>query len=566
MVANNTNTNQLQTINKIVKSTNMKNTFKFFMLSIGSLLLINCKKITENVGFTVNGDVIKYGVTVQFWDPKSPNGGLAPQNIFVKISGKDASKVYEFGGTKTFTISSTGLLSLGLDPFVKPTVNAPICFTVEVYASDYASMKIPVSIDGTSSQKLINVTMVNLKNPPNGVSIKQTQVQLASDGSVLSDVTLTTVPTSSSFPEVSSITIPSGTKFKNASGSIISSNGSSLQVTQIFYSTRSANSLSAFPQNSFMSDSIYDDKGNRTSGYFYTSGFTSIEMSLNGQDVKYFTNPISVSMDIDPSYKNPKTQSPVNPGDKIPVYSYDFSKNRWTYENTEAISSNYTVNFTTTHLTVFSPAWTGTHCSTGANVTFNTHQNIPTQYLLDIFEKDGDPRQPLVAGILITASDGQQLQISASELPIGNVSIRVYPNNVNNSQLDWTIREQPLAVWEGDACSAHNFAINLPLTQNYPAISFNIIGRCPGNILVYPTVPTFYRKNGSNAPYTYLGTVVSGQFTTTNLQLHSTYDFLWLFKNREFTKTKTIDSLSYSQIKNVGNRFAGDTLVDLFCY
>mgnify|MGYP003333629193 CR=1 FL=1 len=48
-------------------------------------------------------------------------------------------------------------------------------------------------------------------------------------------------------------------------------------------------------------------------------------------------------------------------------------------------------------------------------------QKSPIKIKFIIFEKDGDPRQPLVAGILITASDGQQLQISASELPIGNV-------------------------------------------------------------------------------------------------------------------------------------------------
>lgn len=542
----------------------MKHTIKLLLLFVSSILLVNCKKITDNVGFSVNGDVIKYGVSFQFWDPKTSNG-MAPQNIFVRITGKDASKVYEYGGTKVFNVSSTGILSLGIDPFVKPSSSAPIAFTVEVYAPDYATIKIPITVDGNQKQQLINVTMVNLKNPPNGVSVKQTQVQLAADGSVASTVTLATTPNATT-PEISTLTIPVGTKFKDANGSIINNNGGSLQVSQVFYSTRTSSSLSAFPQNSFLSDSIYTEGGNRISGYFQTSGFTSIEMTLNGQEVKFFTNPITVSVGIDPSYINPTTKAAVKSGDNIPIFSYDVTKNRWNFEKNVTISSNYTAEFTTSHLTYYSPAWPGVQCSSSVSMTFNTHVSTVSTYLMDIYAKDGDPRQPIVAGILISATDGQS--VSVSDVPTGNVVIKVYPNNANNSQSDWAIRDAaPLGVYDGDACSAASININMPNAQNFPAVTFNIIGRCPGNVLIYPTVPTYYRKAGTNSPYTLLGTVVLGQFTTTNLQLNSSYDFLWLWKNRELVRpNKLIDSLSYTRVLNVNERFPGDTLQDLFCY
>lgn len=540
----------------------MKHTFKLLLLFVSSLLLVNCKKITDNVGFSVNGDVIKYGISFQFWDPKTSNGTV-PQNLFVRITGKDASKVYEYGGTKVFSVSSTGILSLGIDPFVKPSSSAPISFTVEVYAPDYATVKIPVTVDGSQKQQLVNVTMVNLKNPPSGVSVKQTQIQLASDGSLASDATISTTPNAST-PEISTITIPVGTKFKNANGSVINNNNGTLLVSQVFYSTRSASSLSAFPQNSFVSDSIYES-GVRKSGYFQTSGFTSIEMTLNGEEVKFFTNPITVEIGIDPTYINPTTNVAVSAGDNIPVYSYDVNKNRWDFEKNVTITADLTAKFTTTHLTYYSPAWTGNQCGSAVNMTFNTHVASSSTYLLDIYGKNGDPRQPIVAGVLVSATDGET--VSVSDVPTGNVVIKVYPNNANNSTSDWTIRDAaPLGVFDGNACSTGNITINMPNAQNFPSISFNIIGRCPGNVLVYPTVPTYYRKSGSNSPYTFLGTVVMGQFSTSNLELNKTYDFMWLWKNRELTKTKTIDSLSYTRVKWVNDRYPGDTLVDLFCY
>lgn len=544
----------------------MKHTIKLVLLLVSSFLLVNCNKPSSNVGLSINGNVIKYGVSLQFWDPKSPNGN-APQNIFVKITGKDASKVYEYGGTKVFNVSTTGLLSLGLDPFVKPTSSAPISFTVEVFAPDYLTAKIPVIIDGSQSQQSIAVTLINIKNPPTGVSIKQTEIPLSSDGSVPSTVSFSTIPTAST-PEISTITIPAGTKFKNASGSVINSNNGTLLVTQAYFGTRTSASLSAFPQNSFVSDSIYNESGIRTSGYFQTAGFTSIEMVVAGQEVKYFTSDVTINMNLDPTLKNPKTNSAIVDGDIVPIYSYDVTKNRWSFEKNVTLTNsggNLNASFTTNHLTYYSPSWTGSLCGSAVNITFNTGVSVSTTYLLDIYAKNGDPRQPIVSGLLVTASNNQTVAVSG--IPNEDVIIRVYPNNANNSQADFSIRDAaPLGLFDGNACSSGNIIINMPNAQNFPPVTFNIVGVCPGNVLVYPTVPTYYRQAGTNAPYTLLGTVVGGQFTTTNLILNKTYDFLWLFKNRELRKTRIVDSSSYTRYMEVRNSYPGDTLIDLFCY
>lgn len=507
---------------------------------------------------------MKYAVSMQFWDPQAPSG--IPQNLFVKITGKDASKIYEFGGTKNFTVSSVGILTLGLDPFVMPTTSAPISFNVEVWGPDYMTTKIPVTIDGAQKQQLIAVTMVNTKNPPAGVSVKQTEVPVASDGSVTTDVTLAT-PTNSSTPEASVITIPNGTRFKNAAGQFISSNGTALVVNQVYYGTRSAVSLSAFPQNSFVSDSIYVN-GTRQSGYFQTAGFTSIEMSLNGQDIKTFSDDITVTMDIDPTFINPETNAPVQAGETVSIYSYEVGANRWTYEKdatVQNVGGTLKLAFETNHLTYYSAGWMGAQCSNGINVTFNTNQNVTTSYLLDIYAKDGDPRQPIIPGLYVTVANGET--ITLTDMPQGDIIIKVYPNNENNSQFYWNIRDaQPLGIYDNNACGASNITLNVAQAQNFAPTVFNIVGLCPGNVLVYPTVPTYYRKNGTNAPYTLLGQVVLGQFTTTNLQLGQKYDFLWLWKGRNLKLSRVVDSSSYTRVKPVVDRFPGDTLVDLFCY
>lgn len=515
----------------------------YIAVALFSVCFTQCTKPTKDFTFSVNPKPFDHTVTLNFYD--AGNAGSAPSNITITISGQNANDVYEISGTKNYNVVD-GILSLGLLYKANPTEGNPATFTVKASAPGYLDVNIPVTIKVGQPIKLINVSMINKVNPPSGVNVQQQDTPLQGD-STATDVVIPPSPDAAPDDQVVTVEIPAGTSFKDAAGNVIS--GATLTSTVVSFGSTDPASLNAFPGGT-ASDNIKNASGVTVSGRFRTAGFADITMAIGTSEVKTFTKPITLHMGLSSSQRNPTTGNLFQTGETIPVWSYQTATGQWSYEQDGTVvaapGGGLEVAFETSHLTYYNLAVLENICTT-SSVVFNTGLPSSETFLIDIFAAN-DPAIPLVSGFLVQVTNGGT--VTFDNVPDGNLTVKVYKNTANNSQTNFTIRDNnPLAVYEGALCgNTPNITLNIPVLT---PITFDIQGQCPSsstNPIVRPTVDVWYRVNGSGSAYQLLGQVQQGNFSTTNLSLNSTYNFkvIWAGTN-VFLKTRTVDSLNYQR-------------------
>ncbi|WP_118952595.1 hypothetical protein [Taibaiella helva] len=510
------------------------------LLAVGSMLFTQCTKPTEGFTISINPDVFDNVVAVKFYDAAKP--GVAPANIRLTISGDKAQSVYEISGHKIFNVVD-GIISLGLLPAAAPAEGQPAVFVINAEADGYLPVRVPVTILAGQASKLVTISMVNLNNPPPGVTVVQKSTTLA--GSAVPATEVIATPTTNS-PVATSVSLPANTRFNDAGGNAIT--GNTLKTVIAHFNTLEAASLNAFPGSGFHSDDITDEAGNKVSGIFRTAGFCNIDMKLDDKEVKTFSQPVNVTIGVRNDQINPRTGAAFAAGDVIPVWSYQIETGKWVFEKNGTITNNagkLEVDFTTTHLTYYNLAFLDNVCSE-ARATFVTGLPAEESFLVDIFPA-GESTIPAISGyIMQVANNGVA---SFENVPQGNVTMKIYRNTAANSQTNWKVREaQPLAVYTGPLCGTQP-----TITLNIPALTtilFDIEGRCPGNSAnpyVRPSVDVWYRMNNTGE-YQLLGHVDQGKFQTTNLNYHSAYDFKVIWGgSRVYLRTKYIDSTAYTR-------------------
>lgn len=511
------------------------------LLALGSMLFTQCTKPTDGFTISINANVFDNVVAVKFYDAATP--GVAPTNIKLTITGENAQSIYEVSGYKRFNVVD-GVISLGLLPAAAPTEGKPALFVINAEADGYLPVRVPVTILQGQATKLVAISMVNLDNPPPGVTVVQKATTLT--GNAIGTAEAIATPTGTASNVSTAIELPSGTTFRDASGNQI--NGATLNTTVVHFNTKEAASLNAFPGNGFHSDDITNESGVKVSGIFRTAGFSNIDMKLNNSDVRTFSQPVTLRIGVSSDQTNPKTGAPFAAGDQIPVWSYQIETGKWAFEKQGTITNNagkLEVAFTTTHLTYYNLAFLDNVCA-AAKASFITNLPAAESFLVDIFP-EGETAIPAIAGyIMQVANNGVA---SFENVPQGNITMKVYRNTASNSQTNWKVRDaQPLATYTGALCGSQP-----SITLNIPALTpilFDIEGKCPSNSsnpYIRPSVDIWYRLQG-NGEFQLLGHVAQGKFQTTNIDYQSRYDFKVIWGgSKVYLRTKYIDSTSYTR-------------------
>ncbi|KAA5536261.1 hypothetical protein F0919_00925 [Taibaiella lutea] len=513
----------------------------YIAVALFSVCFTQCTKPTKDFTFSINPKPFDHTVTMNFYDPKTAK---APANITLTITGQNANDVYEISGVKTYNVVD-GIISLGLLYKANPTEGNPATFTVKAEAPGYLTALIPITIKAGQPIKLVNVSMVNIDNPPSGVNVQQTSTPLTG-GSTATDVVIPPPADAQPGDQVVSIDIPSGTSFKDEAGNVIT--GSTLTSTVVSFGSTDPGSLSAFPGGT-ASDNIKDASGNTVAGRFRTAGFADITMAVGNTDVKTFSQPITLHMGIDGTQINPATGTLFAAGQTIPVWSYQIATGQWSYEQVATITNGANgleASFPTSHLTYYNLAVMEDICNS-SSIVFNTGLASSESFLVDIFAAN-EPNIPLVSGFLVQVANGGT--VTFDNVPTGNLNVKVYRNTAANSQSNFMVRDgNPVGVYSGALCgSTPTITLSIPVLT---PINFDIQGQCPNNStnpIVRPTVDVWYRATGSGSAYQLLGQVQQGYFSTTNLSLNSTYDFKVIWGgNKVFLKTRNVDAVNYQR-------------------
>lgn len=139
-----------------------------------ALTFFACKKSpTDGVKLSINTNIIKYSAFVQVRDAASTT--KIPANATIRISGQDASYVYEISGKRKFTLTN-GTIDVGLNPIKAPATGKPVKFNIEVSAPGYLPVSREVVMNADQFQQNVKIQMLDLSSPPSSIRIASMQL------------------------------------------------------------------------------------------------------------------------------------------------------------------------------------------------------------------------------------------------------------------------------------------------------------------------------------------------------------------------------------------------------
>ena len=254
-----------------------------------------------------------------------------------------------------------GAISLAVNPN-KNEMNEPVQFMLKITGENYLTTTLPVFLSEIDSVATVSANVVNKLNTPEGIDYIKSEETLVNN-TLSNDISIKTSGVKAGTS--SEITIKAGTIFKDENGNDIS--GSEIESEVVHFNSNNSESLSSFP-GGFMPQEITDENGNKVDdAYFETAGFVSINIKIGDKEVKNFSEPITIKMQVAPDFVNPETGSIIKLGDVIPIWSYSKDDGKWDYHTNGTVTNdgnnNFVVEYTTTHLSWYNLDFKGRRCS-----------------------------------------------------------------------------------------------------------------------------------------------------------------------------------------------------------
>lgn len=494
-----------------------------------SITLLHCTNPLQDVEIQVSTDIIHYSALLEVQDGK----GNPVNDVTVNITGQDADDIYNLAGNKTFLLQG-GIIGVGVHPHRDPRPDAPVKFNIELTGTGYLTQNIPVTMVNGRLQQVIKADVLRISDAPAGVAIATPKAALQG-GTNAAEIKLET-PVQNQTAEITTISLPAGTRFQNAEGNPIS--GSQLSAVIAHVDPAKEDAMNIFPGGSLIVDNVEIPGQGLQTGTFNPAGLVNIDMTVGGSEVKHFTQPITVAIQIDPSFTNLATGGPIRPGDVLGVYSYETGAAQWKYEgnaNVQIVNGKPTVSIQTTHLTWFMVGNFVESCDGTQSLVLSGSWLTPgIKYPMTI--------DAMVAGRVVGTVQAdittKNNTVSMTNLPTEGVTIRVKNQN------------DEILAYKGipDGCSGTNgITLNRPSVVN-KTVTMQLYVRCPNNVAVIGVLPTFYlyyrvtKPTADVSGYKLLGVVEKGFISTTALTPGTVvYDFKAVWgDNVKYSHKKTV--------------------------
>lgn len=174
----------------------------------------SCKRPTDNLKININPDLIKYVAMVEVKDMTTRKGITV--NPKINFSGRDGEFVYSVDGTKKFKVQD-GKFQIGIHPDIEPRSPLDtVKFTIELDGGNsYIPVSVEVNITKDQFTQQVNAKMLNINNPPPGITVKK-QTLLLNNGELITSNVLKAKTTEDStyFDDgMTTVVLPKGTSF-----------------------------------------------------------------------------------------------------------------------------------------------------------------------------------------------------------------------------------------------------------------------------------------------------------------------------------------------------------------
>ncbi len=531
---------------------------KLLTILIAGLLVISCDtdQVLNDFSLGIKPELMQYSAMVEIFDAADTT--LVPANLLITVESNNAEDVYE-GSGKSDLSPVDGRIELGLHPRANPAPEAPQNVRLHITADGYLDTYYDINFNVENPRQILSIPMVNRTNPPSGVQFKTESTALQGDSLAANySTSLGAGPGATVGMEIN---LPAGTSFLDRNGNPLSGSDLNLDIGQFDPSSESA--LSAFP-GGFAPDSVALADGSASSGNFLTAGFTAMNMSIGGTEVKSFSKPITVTMDLAQGARNPETGSVIALGDSVPVWSFDETEGVWAYETTGVAvqgSNGLQVQYQTTHLSWWNLDFYGSRCCGGQWTRSGfrwVYQYLGPCATLNVnIPGWGSEAQDWFLMKVVYAGTNQPVSRYASRRRlIGDGSTITY-RNVPNFPVQIKAFDPRSNALVGQTGSISLCSGNPSITINAPAptvFTLDLEGYCEddASITLKPSFYLYYKSPNSNW-YRYLGYVRQGSFSTTQVELGQTYDFRAYYNGERYDKTETLNQTDYSFQIEMGN-------------
>lgn len=337
-------------------------------LAVSVIVFAGCKNPARDIQIVVNTDIFKSPMLLQFVNARPELDG--PQNFDVTITGPGASLVRTTTGGKSFKVAG-GLLNILLDRSANPSPASPVKFTVVANATGYAPTYQDVTVTSATNPLILRVPMNQYANPAANTGAVVSPPKTTSNGTATSDIVISTA-TNAAMALKSVTTIPSGTALLDAAGQSVG--GNQVEIRMIHYSAAGA---SLMPGGSFGANVIGANNQPTGSGVnFNVAGAVSIDMFSGSKEVKRFSKPVNVDIEVNSNMINPTTNQPIKENETIPMWSLDDQTGQWKNEGTAMFVKNgagvLVARMQITHLSGHIAAFDAPLCAAGSTkVTIN---------------------------------------------------------------------------------------------------------------------------------------------------------------------------------------------------
>ncbi len=357
------------------------------------LLIIGCDisgigtEVEDTFDLIIQLPAVETTFAGQFVDAES--GEVIDQQVDVTIKGPDRNAVMDpilFEPITEATVES-GFIDLALQEDIRPSTAAPVRFSVAATADGYLPNSKSISVDDTGTYRF-TIHLVAEERPPPGVSIKSDEPSGSTDagGTVTEARTVTTDPEVQTGGQAD-VTVAKGTQITDASGQPLQG---ALSSTVAYYANQDEGALGSFPGGFEEVTIRRADDTQVSGGTFVTGSFVSIEMRDGaGREAHRFSAPVEVAVSIPSETINPKTGEPVQPGDVVPLWSFDDENGEWVEEGSAAMKTaagvtlqgpdsrdNLIASFEAPHFSYWNVGWflaPDERCPSG--LTFNVSGN-----------------------------------------------------------------------------------------------------------------------------------------------------------------------------------------------
>ncbi|MEO1713133.1 MAG: hypothetical protein AAFU60_07340, partial [Bacteroidota bacterium] len=295
-----------------------------------------CKKdkvieLTEGVVFNVNTDILLSPLTISFENALQGSNEV-PNNVQIEITGPGVNDIYTLAGEKNIQ-PVDGVINIGIKKDREPSLEDPIEFTIVSKANGYLTTINQFSITDGSKQTHSVIFMAEKDALPPGVTALEETLPVNQDG-LVEPISISALGGNGQ-EEQMKVEIEESTIFYNTAGEVVSGN---LRLDLIQYDAMDEdamltveNMLSGFPAVNVNGTDMGDVS-------IQALSFYSLDIFSSSQEVKTFSSPLRVRIDLDSDLRNPNTGNLLQVGDVLTIFSLNEELLIWEVEGGVLVS------------------------------------------------------------------------------------------------------------------------------------------------------------------------------------------------------------------------------------